>query len=543
VIREGSLLSLTEPPILRALLMKRCPECRRDYYDDSLMYCLEDGAALIQGSVPSPDEPQTAVLAESSSAESPTAVFATKLRTLHEPKNSIAILPFANMSADAENEYFCDGLAEELLNALSKIEDLKVAARTSAFSFKGKSSDVGDIGQKLGVKTVLEGSVRKSGNRLRISVQLVNAADGFHLWSERYHREMQDIFDLQDEITLAVVDALKLKLFGEDRSELLKKGTTNAEAFELYMRGRYFWNRRRIDDFGRAIEQFEKAIEIDPSYVLAYTGLADCFIFLGYYEAFPPSVVGPKAEAVLRKAIEMDATQAELQASMAVYKIYFEFDWKGGEEGLLRAIDLNPKLITARYWYAQVLTALGRFDEAIEQCRIALELDPLNLIASGNVARGLYVAHRFDEAIELCQRTLEIDANFYVTHAMLGLIYHEAGKKDDAVRHLRIAASTSDIPFITSLLGFVLAKSGRADEAKQILAAYVEQSKQRYISPIPFCLIYLGLGEIATAMDWLDKAWEERSIQLMWLKTELVFDSVRSEPRFKKVLKLMALPN
>ena len=520
-----------------------------------MSFCLDDGSELLFGPATwsSGDEPATAILSVPPAVagdfrreinhgdESKTAIFSS-VESQTGNSRSIAVLPFVNTSTDPENEYFCDGLAEELINALSKINELKVAARTSAFSFKGKSSDVGDIGQRLGVKTVLEGSVRKSGNRLRISVQLVNAADGFHLWSERYDREMQDIFELQDEITLAVVDALKLKLFGEDRSELLKKGTTNAEAYELYMRGRYFWNRRRIDDFGRAIEQFEKAIELDPDYALAYTGLADCLIFLGYYQAFPPSVAGPKAEAGIRKAIEMDATLAESQASMAVYKVYFEFDWKGGEEGFLRAIELNPKLLTARYWYAQLLTALGRFDEAIEQGRIALELDPLNLIASGNVARALYIAHRFDEAIELCQRTIEIDANFYFTHAVLGLTYHWTGKLDDAIQHLRIAVSTSDIPFVTSILGFALARSGQADEARQILAEYVEQSNHRYISPFAFCMIYIGLDEIETAMDWLDKAWEERSVQLMWLKTELVFDSVRSEPRFKRVLKLMGLP-
>jgi adenylate cyclase len=532
--------------------MKRCPECGRNYNDDSLSFCLDDGSGLLFGPA-STGESATLILSAPPAIagalrqeinhgdESKTAIFSSVESQTGNFK-SIAVLPFVNTSADPENEYFCDGLAEELINALSKISELKVAARTSAFSFKGKPADVGDIGQRLGVKTVLEGSVRKSGNRLRISVQLVNAADGFQLWSERYDREMQDIFELQDEITLAVVDALKLKLFGEDRSELLKKGTTNAEAYEFYMRGRYFWNRRRLDDFGRAIEQFEKAIELDPGYVLAYTGLADCFIFFGHYEAFSPSVAGPKAEAVLRKAIEMDATLAESQASLAVYKLYFEFDWKGGETGLLRAIELNPKLLTARYWYSALLHALGRFDEAIEQGRIALEFDPLNLLARTTVARCFYTAQRFDEAIEFCQRTFEIDADFVGPHVALGITYLATGKMDDAIYHLRKAVSNSDLPFVTSLLGFALARSGQTDEARQILAEYVEQSKHRYISSLSFCVIYIGLGEIETAMDWLDKAWEERSIRLMFLYTEPIFDSVRSEPRFKRVLKLMGLP-
>ena len=276
--------------------MKRCPECRRDYYDDSLLYCLDDGSALLEG--PSSDnEPATAILYKAAlPGDAKTAIFSSDSRIT--TPNSIAVLPFAHMSSDEDNEYFCDGLAEELINALTKIDELKVAARTSAFSFKGKDTDISEIAQKLGVKTVLEGSVRRSGDRMRITVQLINAADGYHLWSERYDREMNDIFAVQDEITLAVVEALKVKLLQGERSAILKKGTDDPEAYELYLRGRALWNRRTPADFEKAIGYFEKAIAIDPDYSLAYSGIADCYTLLAYFEAYAPSDLRDRARKV-----------------------------------------------------------------------------------------------------------------------------------------------------------------------------------------------------------------------------------------------------
>lgn len=513
-----------------------------------MLYCLDDGTALLEGpaaaaGVPASVEAATMILpAQHVPDNEPATMILGAPEPQKEISNSIAVLPFVNMSPDAENEYFCDGLAEELLNALTKIEQLKVAARTSAFSFKGKNIDIAEIARDLGVNSILEGSVRKSGSRLRITVQLVNAADGYHLWSERYDREMRDIFEVQDEITLAVVSALKVTLFGEERSALLKKGTANAEAYELYMRGRYFWNRRGVADFGKAIEQFELAIKLDPGYALAYSGLADCLIFLGYYDALSPAEARPKAKAAVAKALEMDDSLAESQASMAMYKTYFDFDWKGGEQGLLKAIRLNPKLPSAHYWYCSLLNALGRYEESVEQGRLALGLDPLNLIVNGNVARGLCHVEKYEEAIELALKTLEIAPDFFFTHWVLGIAYMETGRMETAVDHFRKAAAASDILVIRSFLGFALAKAGRKREARQILDGLHEESKHKYISPLCLCAIYIGLGEIEAALDQLEKAWELRAIQLMWIKAEHIFDPLRSEPRFQEVYRQVALP-
>ena len=510
--------------------MKRCPQCGREY-DNSMMFCLDDGAELLYG--PASDEPATAIL---SSAEAKTAVL--NAGSANAP-NSIAVLPFTHMSWAEDDEYFCDGLAEELINALSKIDQLKVPARTSAFSFKGKDTHISEIAQKLGVRTILEGSVRKSGDRMRITVQLINAADGYHLWSERYDREFKDVFDVQDEITLAVVDALKVKLLGDEKAAVLKRGTENAKAYELYMRGRFLWNRRTIGDFEKAIEQFQMAIEIDPTYALAYSGLADCLLFLGYYEAYSPADAALKAKQAVTKALAMDDSLAEAQASMAVYKMYFEFDWRGGEAGLRKAIELNPKLPTARYWYCSFLDALGRFDESIEQGRVAHELDPLDLITLNNIARTLTHAGRHDEAIDLALKTLEIAPEFYVTHWALGVVYLKIGKLDEAVERFRFAAAKSSLLFLRAYLGFALALSGNTAEARQILAELHAEGKRTYVSPLCICLVHIGLGEIETALDLLEDAWTMKTVLLIWIKTEPVFDALRDEPRFNDLVMKM----
>ncbi|HMJ08305.1 MAG TPA: tetratricopeptide repeat protein [Pyrinomonadaceae bacterium] len=524
--------------------MKRCPECRRDYYDDTLLYCLDDGNALLEGPASdsgSTNERSTAIMS-GGSGDQLTRVLRPPAVADRYNGNSIAVLPFANMSADVENEYFCDGLAEELLNALAKVENLRVAARTSAFSFKGKNTNVGEIGRILSVKTVLEGSVRKSGDRVRITVQLINADDGYHLWSERYDREMHDIFAVQDEITLAVVDALKVRLLGGEKAAVMKRHTDNTEAYELYLRGRYFWNRRKVDDFQKAIDQFEKAIELDPDYALAHSGLADCYSFLGYFEGLSPDAAKPKASVGVAKALELGPDIAEVQASMAMYKLFYEFDWKAGEQHLLESIRLNPKLPQGHYWYCSLLGAQGRFDEADQQGRIALELDPLAPIVSGNVSRGLCHARRFDEAIALALRSLEVDPDFFFTHWVLGVAYSQTDRMNDAIPHFRIAAERSGFLALKANLAFALALAGETDEARQILGEFFEDAKTRYVSPLCMSVVYVGLGETENALEWLERAWEIRAIQLMWLKTEPVFDPLRAEPRFQKVCDEIGLP-
>ena len=528
--------------------MKRCPECGREY-DNTMMFCLDDGAELLYGPA-SMDEPATAILSVPSAvagglrqpiekSESNTAILQPPGNSGgSDPSvaNSIAVLPFINMSADAENEYFCDGLAEELLNALAKIDDLKVAARTSAFSFKGKNTDISEIGSKLGVKTVLEGSVRKSGSRLRITVQLVNAADGYHLWSERYDREMLDIFDIQDEITLAVVDALKLKLLGAERSAVLKKGTENAEAHDLYLRGRALWSRRTYADFTKATEHFERAIELDPNYALAYVGLADCYTFFAYFEAYSPADMAPKARSAVEKAIKLDPDLPECHCSLATYKTFFEFDIVTGEKELRKAIAIDPNSPLAHYWLCSVLAALQQAEESLIEGRTAMKLDPLSPVVNATLARALCCAGRYDEAIELSNKNFEILPDFFFSHWVLGWAHEQLGDMDMAVDHYRKAMKDSGLT-LYGYLGKALVRSGHADEARRLLHELEERSKNQYVSPIPSAVIHAELGEMPSALEMLNRAWQIRAIHLMWTRCDPVFEVFRSEPLFKEISK------
>ena len=338
------------------------------------------------------------------------------------PRHAIAVLPFRNLSAEAENDYFCDGLAEELLNALAKIDGFKVAARTSAFAFRDKPAGISEIGRALGVTTVLEGSVRTSRGRMRIAVQLVNAADGFHLWSERYDREMRDIFDVQDEITLAIVDALKIKLFGDERTAALKRGTENAEAHELYLRGRFSWNQRTAEAVRRAADYYQEAIAQDPRYALAHAGLAECYVLYPWLSVAPPHDSMPKARTAALRALEIDDDLAEAHAALGVYLSFYAWDQPASERELRRAIELKPSSATAYHWLGNIaLLAMGRWDESLAAERRAGELDPLSLSIASDTGVTLLYARRFDEAIAQFRRTLAVDPKFYVARYHLGL--------------------------------------------------------------------------------------------------------------------------
>ncbi|HUE83518.1 MAG TPA: tetratricopeptide repeat protein [Pyrinomonadaceae bacterium] len=392
--------------------MKRCPECGRDYYDDTLLYCLDDGNALLEGPAraSSGDEAATAILSEPPASgggfdrgdESKTAILSS-VEAQAAKSASIAVLPFANMSADAEYEYFCDGLAEELLNALAKIDDLKVAARTSAFSFKGKNINVNEIGRALGVNTVLEGSVRKAGDRVRITAQLINVADGYHVWSERYNSEMKDIFDVQDEITLAVVEALKIKLLGDERAAVLKRHTTSAEAHEFYLRGLSYFMRWTPEFFQKAIESFDQAIAIDPRYASAYAGLAEVYTEMSFF-AFHRGYM-PKAREAARKALELDDMLGEAHKSLGVILMYYDRDYAGAEYEFKRAIALDPRNAHIHNWYGWYLGLMGRFDESLKELKRARELDPLSDMinfAIGTVSIGRDSQSARSNSIEEC---------------------------------------------------------------------------------------------------------------------------------------------
>ncbi|MDI1242275.1 MAG: hypothetical protein PSX80_10180, partial [bacterium] len=353
--------------------MKRCPDCRRDYYDDTLSFCLEDGTPL--AFISADGEPETAIHSPAS-LDQDTFTLSMASDPALVSGNSIAVLPFMNISADADNEYFCDGLAEELLNALAKIDKLKVAARTSAFSFKGKNIHISEIGRLLGVNTVLEGSVRKAGDRIRITAQLINARDGYHLWSETYDREMKDIFDVQDEITLALVEALKVKLLGHQQLAVLKHHTASPEAYELYLRGISYFTKFTPEFFQKAIDSFEKAIAIDPQYAAAYASLAESYSEMSFF-GFSSQWI-PKAKQAARKAVEIDDRLGNAHTALGVTMMYYDLDFAGAEAEFKRAIALDSGSAHIHMWYGWFLGLTRRFSEAIEQMKRAQRLDPLS---------------------------------------------------------------------------------------------------------------------------------------------------------------------
>jgi Tfp pilus assembly protein PilF len=425
---------------------------------------------------------------------------------------------------------------------------LHVVARTSAFVFKNKREDIREIGKKLDVQTLLEGSVRKAGNRLRITAQLVSVADGYHLWSEKYDRDIgklccpEDIFAIQDDISLAIVDKLKVKLLGKEKAAVVKRHTDNLEAYDLYMKGRYFWNKRTEEGLRKAIKCFEQAIEKDPDYALAYAGLADSYLTLQDYSSVPPKELNSKASEAAQKALELDGTLAEAHTSLASVT-YRCWDWEGAEREYKRAIELNPNYATAHHWYALLLMYAGRFDEAIKEIQRARELDTLSLVINRNMGLVLFYARQYDRAMDALQKTLEMDPNFSLTHATLGRIYLQKSMYEEALVQ---AQKEKNLlrgwdQQLESWIGITYAKMGKEEKARQVLDDLIKRSRQAYVAPCSIALLYFALGEKDPGLEWLNKAYQERNSLLLEIKVDPGFDSVREDPRFKALLKKVGL--
>jgi serine/threonine-protein kinase len=421
-----------------------------------------------------------------------------------KPPRSIAVLPFVNMSADPENEFFSDGLAEELINSLTTIRGMRVVARTSAFSFKGKEIDIRDIGRKLNVDTVLEGSVRKSGDRLRITAQLVSVTDGYHIWSERYDRDITDISAIQDEISLAIVDKLKIQLLGKEKATIVRRSTQNPEAYSLYLRGRYYWNKRTTEAFRNSIGQFREAIAMDPAFALAYAGLADSYALLGDagHTAIPPREAFAKARAAVQKAIELDETVAEAHTSLA-HLMMHDFDWVGAEQEFKRAIALNPNYATTYHWYAFCLAQRGQSHQAITTMTRALELDPVSLAIITDFGVLYYYARQYDKAIALYSKVLEMDPGFVRAYITLGSTYAQKGEYEKAVASIQKAIHLSGDRSKIAVLGRAYAQAGKTDKALMVIHELDDLSRKRYVSPYNIAIIYASLGETEKAMDLL----------------------------------------
>jgi adenylate cyclase len=465
-----------------------------------------------------------------------------------DSRPAIAVLPFVNISNDVDNDYFCDGLAEELLNALSKIESLHVAARTSAFYFKDKQTDIREIGKKLNVSTVLEGSVRKSGSRVRINVQLVNVADGYHLWSEKYDRQLADIFDIQDEISLAIVDALKLKLLGSEQKVVMRY-TDNTEAYELFLKGRYYHNKYSPEGWRRAIEFFEKAIEKEPNYAPAYAGMNTSLGFLWFLGFLPAAETVPQMKAAAIKALEIDENLAEAHLSQAMISFFYDWKWQKAEQEFKRAIALDPHNAEAISFYSMFLGFEERFDEAIDQGARALAIDPLSTLINMNVGWTYFSAGLFDKTLEQVGKMIEVEPDFYGCYWLRGAVYLSEGEYETAVNSLKKAVSLGGRQVVLADLGAAYGLAGKDGEATEILNQLLEMRQREYVPAICMARIYSRIGENDKAIDWLEKAFEEKNGEMVFLKGEIYgaaqgdsLNSLGNDPRVIGLLQKMNLP-
>jgi len=475
-----------------------------------------------------------------SDLESVTAKTASK----SEPAPSIAVLPFVNMSQDPENEYFGDGLAEELINALTKLKGLHVAARTSAFAFRGRQADIREIGKKLDVSTVLEGSVRKAGSRLRITAQLINIADGYHLWSERYDREMDDIFAIQDEITAAIVGQLKVELIGKQKETIVKRYTEDLEAYNLYLKGIYYWNKLTPDGFMRSIECFEMAIKKDPEYALAYAGMADSYWWSSFWGNLPPRHTYPRAREAARRAIEIDDTLGEAHASLAAVHTFYDWDWDAAEREFKRAIELTPDSSYTRVYYSFYLNLMRRYDEAVIQARKAQELDPLSGICNTSLAHRLWQARLYDEAIAEFQKWLVIEPNDWFAHHHLAEVYLAKSMFKEAIAEAdRSLELSGGVPLNVASVTMAHYKFGDREVAGRLFNSLKKRAGSEYIQPMCFVNIHLARGEVDQAFEWIKKAVEERDSFLPWHRvTPLDCMDFPSDPRVDELLDRLGLP-
>ncbi|PYL74274.1 MAG: hypothetical protein DMF27_14835 [Verrucomicrobia bacterium] len=451
-------------------------------------------------------------------------------------QKSIAVLPFVNMSADKGDEYLSDGMTEELLNVLTKVKALRVPGRSSSFAFKGKNEDdiFRKVGEQLHVNAVLEGSVRKAGDQLRITAQLINVADGFHIWSETYDRDMKDILAVQSDVAQRVVQALQVQLGVDEERALTKKPTENPEAHRLYLLGRYHFAKFTRAGWTNAIHYYEQALQVDPNFALAYCGLADTYGWAGG-QIMAGTEAWAKEMELAQKALALDPNLAEAHLAMGT-ALFSVLGPHASEKELDRAVELNPNLALAYDQYGWTFAEMGRLDEAIAAEKKALELDPLNTFLNTDLAFFLYWARRYEDAITQIRKTLELDSNNGFAHSILGWCLIWKGSKAEAGAEFQTATTLDDLPWYKGSLGYACAVSGDRAKAEQVLRELENVAKQRYVSPAIRASVYLGLGENETALDWLEKAYEDRDPCFWWINGDQLYDSVRNEPRFKALV-------
>jgi len=472
------------------------------------------------------------------------AKVASNGRGVSTNEKSIAVLPFENLSGNPENAYFTAGIQEEILTRLAKIADLKVISRTSTQQFQSKPTNLSEIAKQLGVANILEGSVQRSADQVRVNVQLIKAATDAHLWADTFDRKLTDIFAVESDIATTIADTLQAKLTGSEKTAIAKRPTANPEAYELYLKGRFFWNKRTGADLRTAIEYFNQALGKDPSYALAYAGLADSYGLLHVYGAASPADSQPQAKAAAKKALELDDTLAEAHTSLASVLNQYDFDSEQSLKEFERAIQLNPNYATAHQWLAYgPLSALGQFDRAIAEGKRAVELDPLSLINNTALGNDYFVARRYDEAIAQLRKTIEMDPRFYNAHRALGQVWQLKGQLNEAIGEYRKALELNDDPYVLGLLGQAYARAGQREEAQKILARLSEEAKSRYVHAYSFALMYLALGDKERAVDEMERAYRERAGQDVFLiKVDPLLDDFRGNPRFEALVQKVFAP-
>ncbi|MFI5251692.1 MAG: protein kinase [Bacteroidota bacterium] len=463
----------------------------------------------------------------------------------HHPSSidSLAVLPFVNASPDSSMEYLSDGITESLINSLSQLPDLKVMSRNSVFRYKGSNADLQTIGREVGVHAILLGRVLERGDNLSISAELINVSDNSHLWGEQYNRKSADLLAVQEEITRDISDKLKLRLADKDEKHSAKASTENTEAYQLYLKGRYHWNRRSADELRKAIDYFQQAVESDPNYALAYSGIADAYGVLGWFEygIVSPRDAFPKAKAAALKAVAIDPGLAEGYASLA-FAYQHDHDTLAASQNYKRAIELNPSYPTAHHWYSEELMSEGKKDESIEEIKRALTLDPLSLIITRDVGWMYYFARRYDEASVYIQKSLDLDSNFSRGHLLLGLCRIQQGALGDAITEFKTASKFSNETISTALLAYCYAKAGKTTEAKDILRSMLSLSSSKYVSPGAIALVYMGLGDREKIFEWLNKAVDDQSGIFGFVKVDPLFDGIRNDPQFVALLHKGGIP-
>jgi TolB-like protein/Tfp pilus assembly protein PilF len=435
-------------------------------------------------------------------------------------------------------EYLSDGITESIINALSQLPKLRVMARSVVFRYKGQDVDPLQTGRALGVRAVLTGRVLHLDDQLIVGAELVDVADGSQLWGEHYNRKFADIFQVQEEIAQEITRKLQLRLSGDQKKKLTKRSTDNIEAYQLYLQGRYYWSRRTSEGIKGGIHYFKQAIAIDPNYALAFAGLADCYIMSGFYDHLPPADAFPEAKKAALEALELDPALAEAHISLAAIRTFYEWDWFDAERDFKQGIRLNNNSVKAHHWYACSLTLQGRFEDGFGQMKLAQELEPFSLIIIRDVGRHYYFLRQYDQAIEQCRKTLEIDPGFFLAYFYLIPAYEQKGMFEEAIKELQKAIELSGgSASMTALVGHVHAVSGQRDKALEVLKELKEKSEREYVPSYYFVLVYLGLDEKDQAFKWLKRAYKERSTHLVWLKVDPIFDGLRSDPRFTDLIR------